>query len=229
MASVWLGHDQNLDRPVAIKVLSDTIAADPEFLARFRREARIAAGLSHPNLVGIYDFGAGDRPYIVMEWVPGEDLGSRIARNAEVDVERLAKELLRAVGHIHSAGILHRDIKPQNILIAPDGNTKLIDFGIALPRDATSLTQTGMILGTERYAAPEVMQGMPATERSDLYSCGVVLRSCPGELPPALNPVVSRLTASEPSRRPSSARQALAPVERRHADPGPPTEAYAPT
>jgi serine/threonine-protein kinase len=216
MASVWLGHDETLDRPVAVKVLSDTIAADAEFVARFRREARVAAGLSHPNLVSVYDYAEGDeRPHLVMEFVPGEDLGSRLARDAAVDCERVARELLGAVAHIHGAGILHRDIKPQNLLIAPDGGLKLIDFGIALPRDATALTRTGLILGTERYAAPEVMQGKPATERSDLYSCGVVLRSCPGEPTGALRAIADWLAEIEPSGRPVSAGQALTQLELR--------------
>jgi serine/threonine-protein kinase len=228
MASVWLGHDETLDRPVAVKVLSDTIAADAEFVARFRREARVAAGLSHPNLVSVYDYADGDeRPHLVMEFVPGEDLGSRIARNAAVDCERIARELLGAVAHIHDAGILHRDIKPQNLLVAPDGSVKLIDFGIALPRDATALTRTGLILGTERYAAPEVMQGKPATERSDLYSCGVVLRSCPGEPTGALRAIADWLADAEPRSRPASAAQALAQLELRTGS-RQPTRALAP-
>jgi serine/threonine protein kinase len=229
MASVWLGHDEVLDRPVAIKVLSDTIASDPEFLARFRREAKVAAGLSHPNLVDVYDFAEEDeRPYLVMEFVPGDDLGTHVSRNSPVDCGKLARELLEAVAHIHAVGIVHRDVKPQNILIAPDGTAKLIDFGIALPGDATSLTQTGLILGTKRYAAPEVMEGLPATERSDLYSCGVVLQSCLGEEPPALRSLVNRLTSADPRRRPASARQALAQLEQ-EGNAGQPTEAFSPT
>jgi serine/threonine protein kinase len=216
MASVWLAHDEVLDRPVAIKVPSDAIASDPEFLARFRREAKVAAGLSHPNLVGVYDYSErGERSYLVMEFVPGDDLGSHISRGSEVDCETLARELLDAVAHIHAVGIIHRDIKPHNIVIAPDGTAKLIDFGIALPRDATSLTQTGLILGTKRYAAPEVMEGRSATERSDLYSCGVVLRACLGEGSATLTSLVDRLTSADPRSRPASARQALAQLERR--------------
>jgi serine/threonine-protein kinase len=228
MASVWLAHDEVLDRPVAIKVLSDAIASDPEFLARFRREAKVAAGLSHPNLVGVYDYSErGERSYLVMEFVPGDDLGSHISRGSEVDCETLARELLDAVAHIHAVGIIHRDIKPHNIVIAPDGTAKLIDFGIALPRDATSLTQTGLILGTKRYAAPEVMEGRSATERSDLYSCGVVLRACLGEGSVTLTSLVDRLTSTDPRSRPASARQALAQLERRPVD-GQPTEAFSP-
>lgn len=229
MASVWLGHDEVLDRIVAIKVLSDTLASDPDFLARFRREATVAAALSHPNLVGVYDYSeAGERPYLVMEFVPGEDLGALIARGVRVDRDRLAGELLGAVAHIHAAGIVHRDIKPHNVLLGEDGTAKLIDFGIALPEDATSLTQTGMILGTKRYAAPEVAEGRPATERSDLYSCGVVLRACPGRGSPALESLVARLTEADPSRRPASARQALLQLEGPAAR-GQATEPFEPT
>ncbi len=230
MASVWLAGDEVLDRPVAIKVLSDTIASDPEFLARFRREARVAAGLSHPNLIGVYDYADGEeRPYLVMEYVPGPNLAGRTSEGAAVDCERLARELLGALDHIHAAGIVHRDVKPQNVLIAADGSAKLIDFGIARPRDATSLTSTGNLLGTARYVAPEVMGGQPATERSDLYSCGLVLRDCLGENAPArLRALVERLSATEPDRRPASAREALAQFARGVSVRGQPTERLTP-
>lgn len=214
MAAVWLGHDEVLDRPIAVKVLSDTIASDPGFVARFRREAQMAAGLSHPNLVGVYDFSEeGERPYLVMQFVPGETLGHRLERGEGVDCDQLAHELLEALAHIHEVGILHRDIKPANIVIEPSGTAKLIDFGIALPRDATALTSTGLILGTERYAAPEVMEGRPATERSDLYSCGIVLRMCQGQCSRALGTLVEALTEKDPRRRPVSAQQALELLE----------------
>lgn len=228
MASVWLASDEVLERPVAVKVLADTIASDPEFLARFRREARVAAGLSHPNLIDIYDFAGGaERPYLVMEYVPGENLAERTQRGGDIDCERLARELLGALAHIHAAGIVHRDVKPQNVLIAPDGSAKLIDFGIALTEDATDLTQTGHLLGTARYIPPEVMRGEPATERSDLYSCGIVLRDCiGGNRPRRLGALVDRLSAADPGGRPASARAALAQVARKTANPVPdqPTE-----
>jgi serine/threonine-protein kinase len=148
MAVVWLGHDEVLERPVAVKVLSDTIASDPGFVARFRREARTMVGLSHPNLVGVYDFSEeGERPYLVMQFVPGESLSSRLERGQRVDGDQLARELLDALSHIHEVGILHRDVKPAKIVIEPNGTAKLIDFGIALPRDATSLTSTGLVPG----------------------------------------------------------------------------------
>jgi serine/threonine-protein kinase len=217
MASVWLAGDEVLERPVAVKVLADTIASDPEFLARFRREARVAASLSHPNLIGIYDYAEGDeRPYLVMEYVPGENLAERMSGKAGVDCERLARELLGALAHIHAAGIVHRDIKPGNVLVAPDGSAKLIDFGIALPKDATALTRTGHLLGTARYIAPEVMAGGPATERSDLYACGILLRDCVGDRPPGQLPaLLARLASEDPRDRPASAEEALRLVNRK--------------
>ncbi len=229
MAAVWLGHDEVLDRPVAVKVLSDTIAGDPGFVARFRREARTAAALSHPNLVGVYDYSEeGERPYLVMQFVPGEDLAALRERGERVDCDQLARELLEALDHIHSAGILHRDVKPANVIVEPGGTAKLIDFGIALPRDATALTSTGLVLGTERYAAPEVMEGRPATERSDLYSAGVLLRSCEGQCSRGLRSAIEWMTNPEPDGRPSSARQALARLERGDRS-GEPTQVFEPS
>ena len=230
MAAVWLGHDEVLDRPVAVKVLADTIAGDPSFVARFRREAHTAAGLSHPNLADVYDFSEeGERPYLVMQFVPGENLAVRMERGRGVDCEQLARELLEALAHIHAAGILHRDVKPANVIIEPGGTAKLIDFGIALPRDATALTSTGLVLGTERYAAPEVMEGQPATERSDLYSCGIVLRSCMGDRSPQLHSLIDWMTEKEAHNRPGSAQQALAELDREAMAPESPTQVFEPT
>jgi hypothetical protein len=217
MAAVWLAHDVILERPVAVKVLSDTLAGDEQFLARFRREAQVAAGLSHPNLVQVYDFDAGDeRPYLVMEYVSGGDLSERLATDeAPPEVERLATELLDALRHIHDAGVLHRDVKPHNVLIGEDGRAQLTDFGIAQPRDATSLTQTGNVLGTERYLAPEVMRGEPPSERSDLYSLGVVLAEAAREgVSFGVWELVDDLRADDPGDRPVSALAALAELER---------------
>jgi len=216
MASVWLAADEVLERPVAIKILSDTIASDPEFVARFRREARVAAGLSHPNLIGIYDYAAdSERPYLVMEYIEGETLAERISRGAPTDCRELARELLGALAHIHAAGIVHRDVKPQNILIDAEGRAKLIDFGIALPADATSLTRTGQFLGTARFIAPEVARGGAASERSDLFSCGIVLRDCCREAgADSLGGLVESLSAERPESRPVSAAAGLAALER---------------
>src|SRR6476646_9758492 len=211
MAAVWLGHDEVLDRPVAVKVLADTIASDPGFVTRFRREATTAAGLTHPNLVGVYDFSEeGERPYLVMQFVPGESLAARLERGEALDRGKLARELLQALDHIHRAGILHRDVKPGNVIIEPDGTAKLIDFGIALTRDATALTSTGLVLGTERYAAPEVMEGHPASERSDLYSLGVVLRACPGAGPAGFDGLVEWLADPDPPAPPGPAARVTA-------------------
>ena len=163
-----------------------------------------------------------------MEFVAGRDLGSWIAREARIDRDKLARELLGAVAHIHAAGIVHRDIKPHNIVLEADRTAKLIDFGIALPPDATSLTQTGLILATKRYAAPEVMAGRPANERSDLYSCGMVLRACGSGGSAELGRLVDALTEEDPADRPRTARQALTRLEERP-DRGLATEAFSPT
>jgi tetratricopeptide (TPR) repeat protein len=230
MAAVWLGHDEVLERPVAVKVLSDTIASDQGFVTRFRREAQMAAGLSHPNLVGVYDFSEeGERPYLVMQFVPGENLAERLERGRRIDGDKLARELLDALAHIHGVGILHRDVKPANIIVEPEGTAKLIDFGIALPRDATALTSTGLVLGTERYAAPEVMNGEPACERSDLYSLGVVLRSCQEGGSALLADLVEWLTAREPRDRPASAQQAQAALDRHPGSEPESTQVFEPT
>ena len=214
MASVWLAHDEVLARPVAVKVLSDSIAADPEYLARFQREAQVAARLTHPNLVNVFDFSATEeRPYLVMEFVEGGNLADRLASGMPVERGRIARELLAALAHIHGAGVLHRDVKPQNVLVGDDGRARLTDFGIAQPHDATSLTQTGQVLGTARYIAPEVMRGEPASESSDLYSLGILLRECPlDDGTPELDALVERLTDPEPDARPISAAEAMIQV-----------------
>jgi serine/threonine-protein kinase len=231
MASVWRADDTVLDRTVAVKVLADTLASDPEFQTRFRREARVVAGLRHPNLFSVYDYAGGDeRPYLVMEYVSGGSLAERMRQGAKIDTRRLADELLGAVDHIHRAGIVHRDIKPQNILLAPDGSAKLIDFGIALPFDATALTRTGHLLGTARYLAPELLDGGVATARSDLYSCGIVLRQCLGDCPAddGLRAAVEWMCADDPRARPPSAKAALTRIDRCVAVPEQPTQRFAP-
>jgi eukaryotic-like serine/threonine-protein kinase len=216
MAAVWLATDERLGRPVAIKVLSDTVAGDREFLDRFRREARVAAGLQHPNLVQVYDFDAGERPYLVMEYIEGGSLAERFAEHDPPPAERLARELLSALRHIHSNGVLHRDVKPHNVLIDAAGRARLSDFGVAQPTDATALTEAGKVIGTESYMAPEVRAGEPASERSDLYSTGVLLAEAAREGAPAhaLWPLIDRLREEDPSRRPASATAALAMLER---------------
>jgi eukaryotic-like serine/threonine-protein kinase len=212
MASVWLARDSRLGRLVAVKVLSEVLALDGEYVRRFRREARIAAGLSHPNLVRVFDFGSeGERPYLAMEYIESGTLAEQEPQS--VEARTLALQLLGALDHIHSAGVVHRDVKPANVLIDSGGRARLTDFGIAQPEDATQLTLTGQVIGTLRYMAPEVRDGSPATERSDLYSCGAVLEErLPPSPPPELAELVESLTQSDPARRPASAATALSPL-----------------
>jgi serine/threonine protein kinase len=210
MASVWLATDEKLERPVAVKLLSEPLATDPSFVARFVREAQLAARLSHPNLVHVYHLEGGERPYLVMEYVSGGTLASAVSADDGPDPRRVARELLAALSTVHGAGIVHRDVKPQNVLIDDDGRSRLTDFGIARPSDATSLTQTGEVLGTMRYMAPELREGRPPTPRSDLYSVGVLLEECFAEsAPPDVLDLAARLSANDPRDRPASASEAL--------------------
>jgi serine/threonine protein kinase len=212
MAIVWRATDLQLEREVAIKVISDVLAGDPRFVARFEREARLAAGLSHPNLVKVFDFSIEEeRPFLIMELVGGGTLAE--ARGRRLDVASLARELLDAVAHIHGAGIIHRDIKPANVLLAADGSPRLTDFGIARGEETTGLTQTGQVLGTLRYIAPEVAAGEPATVRSDLYSLGVLLGELTGDRSEPLSRLLARMTDRDPARRPASAGEALAELD----------------
>jgi serine/threonine protein kinase len=215
MASVWLARDERLDRDVAVTLLSDVLALDPSYVERFRREARIAAQLWHPNLVQVYDFDVDHgRPLLVMEVVHGTTLADLLRQPSQPppDPLRLAPELLGALAHIHAAGVVHRDVKPANVLIGDDGRARLTDFGIAQPTGATRLTMTGGVIGTIGYLAPEVVRGERATPRSDLYSCGVVLAACLDKRSTRdarLERLIERLTAEESERRPPSAAGAL--------------------
>jgi len=178
MATVELARDAELARKVAVKRLSASLAGDPVFQKRFFREARMAASLSHPNLVAVYDVGEDDGvPYIVMEYVAGETLAEVIARNGALDAQRAVDLLLQVCAgleHAHAAGLVHRDIKPQNLLLGADGVLKIADFGIARTPDATRLTQAGTVLGTAAYLAPEQVAGERVTAAADLYSVGAV-------------------------------------------------------
>jgi serine/threonine protein kinase len=193
------------------------LALDPGYVSRFQREARLAARLSHPHLVSIFDFSAhGTRPYLVLEYIAGGTLADRLRTvpSPEWDPVVLARELLDAVGYIHQAGIIHRDIKPANVLIGDDGRARLTDFGIAQPSDATRLTRTGLVIGTQRYISPEVLAGHPADERSDLFACGVLLGEClKAGAARELADLVGQLTDPDPGRRPPSARKAIAMLE----------------
>jgi serine/threonine protein kinase len=217
MATVWLAHDEELDRDVAVKLLSDVLAENPSYIARFRREAGVASRVSHPNLVRVFDYsGEAERPYIVMEYIGGGTLADWIRAGSadEIDAERLAVQLLGALEAIHAAGVVHRDVKPSNVLLDPGGDAHLTDFGIAQPEDATQLTATGEVIGTLKYMAPEVMEGKPATERSDLYALGVLLgEALAGREAPQIEALIDRLTAPNPPERPASAAQAMALLE----------------
>lgn len=213
MAIVWCATDLRLGRRVAIKVMADTLAADPGFVERFAREARTAAGLSHRSLVSVYDYAAAaSRPFLVMELVEGGTLADRI-KQGPVDAEAaraLARDLLAALECVHAAGILHRDIKPANVLVGRDGRARLTDFGIAHPEDATRLTQTGHLIGTLRYLAPEVIAGQTPSQQSDLYALGMLIGELAGENAAGdLQTLVDRLTAADPADRPATAAQAL--------------------
>ncbi len=181
MAQVYLARDRSLDRPVAVKELVPEFATDPSFVERFRREAQAAANLSHPNIVGVYDWGTQDGTYfIVMEYVDGPSLSQVIRRDGPLHPRRaaeLAGEVAAALGFAHSRGVVHRDVKPGNVLLTATGQSKVTDFGIAraLSSPDDDLTQAGSVMGTATYFSPEQAQGLPVDPRSDLYSLGVVL------------------------------------------------------
>jgi serine/threonine-protein kinase len=189
MAEVYDGFDERLHRPVAVKVLLPEMAARADVRRRFEDEARAAARLVHPNVVGVFDSGEdgpdGALPYLVMERLPGETMADRMraasSAGTPLDVEwvlRVAGDVLLALGAAHAAALVHRDVKPGNVLIAADGCAKVADFGIAKSLEvaaAGDLTSTNQLLGTPAYVAPERIEGLPATVESDLYAVGVLL------------------------------------------------------
>jgi serine/threonine-protein kinase len=178
MALVYRARDGELDRPVAIKLLADNLASDQGFRRRFLREARLAARLAHPNVVQIYDMGAVDgRPYIVMEYVEGETLAALLERRGRIparEATELALQVCDGLQHAHEAGLVHRDVKPQNVLVCGDGTLKITDFGIARSAHGTRLTEIGSVLGTAAYLAPEQAAGEEVTAAADIYALGVV-------------------------------------------------------
>ncbi|MDO8879509.1 MAG: Stk1 family PASTA domain-containing Ser/Thr kinase [Coriobacteriia bacterium] len=238
MADVYKSVDEVLGRTVAVKVLHARYAADPNFVARFRQEAQAAANLSHPNIVNIYDWGRdGETYYIVMEYVNGRDLKSLITERGPLDPLKAAEyaaQVCAALGVAHGYDIIHRDIKPHNIVLTPDGAIKVMDFGIARAGN-TTMTQTGSVLGTAQYISPEQAQGRTLTPSSDLYSLGVTLyelvtgrvpfdgdtpvatalmqvndeatppRQVRGSIPPGLEAVILRAMRKDPGQRYTSA------------------------
>ncbi len=183
MSTVYRAFDETLQRQVAIKLMNREVSTDSDQLERFRREARAVAQLSHPHIVAVIDAGEDldpthPRPYIVLEYVEGETLKERIRRQGRLDVAEAvayAIEIARALGAAHARHIVHRDVKPQNVLIDEEGSAKVTDFGIARTLDEEGLTADGRVLGTTDYVAPEQALGHRVTGQSDLYSLGVVL------------------------------------------------------
>jgi eukaryotic-like serine/threonine-protein kinase len=257
MAAVYLAHDAELERPVAIKVLAEHLASDEAFRQRFLREARMAAKLSHPNVVHVYDQGDEDgRPFIVMEYVEGMTLGDELRGNgplAPARVVDLGLQICGGLEHAHASGLVHRDVKPGNLLLRADGTVKIADFGIARAAQATKLTQIGSVLGTAAYLAPEQAAGEPVTAAADIYSLGCVLfelltgrtpyvfeslpelvvkqreepitpiRELRPEVPAELEAAVMHCLARNPEYRPASAAELA--QELAAGSPEPPTEA----
>jgi eukaryotic-like serine/threonine-protein kinase len=238
MGEVWRARDRVLDRIVAAKVLRSEYTGDPSFLARFRNEARHTAALTHPNIASVYDYGettdetgTQQLAFLVMEYVEGQPLVSILHDEGRLPVDwtlHVLHQSAEGLSAAHRGGVVHRDIKPGNLLIRPDGVVKLTDFGIAQARDATPLTKTGMVVGTAQYLSPEQAQGMEVTAASDVYSLGVVAYEClagarpfdgasqvaialahinrpppplPADVPPAVRLLVERALAKDPADR----------------------------
>ena len=178
MAEVYLAEDEELGRKVALKMLNERHARDEQFVERFKREARNAAGLSHPHIVRIYDRGQAEGTYyIAMEYLDGPTLKELLVRKGPtppLTAIKFAREILSALAEAHRHEIVHRDIKPHNVIVSPDWNVKVTDFGIARS-GASQMTEAGSIVGTAQYLSPEQARGKPVDQRSDLYSLGIVL------------------------------------------------------
>jgi len=201
MATVELADDLELERPVAIKRLAENLAANDEFKRRFLREARLAARLSHPNIVAVYDVGEEDgRPFIVMEYVEGETLADLLRDRGRIEPAKavaLALQVCAGLETAHEAGLVHRDVKPQNLLVTPSEAVKIADFGIARSVDGTRLTQAGTVLGTAAYLSPEQASGETVTAAADLYALGAVLYELLTGRPPYVADSLAELVARQ--------------------------------
>jgi serine/threonine protein kinase len=209
MADVWLAEDTELDRNVAIKILHDRFAQDTEFVQRFQREAQSAAGLQHPNVVGVFDRGVfRDTYFIAMEYVDGPSLKDLVKGGMGTkDAIDFTRQILNAARFAHRKGIIHRDLKPQNVLIDDEGRARVADFGIARGGENSDITATGSVMGTAQYLSPEQAQGKPTTPRSDIYSIGVILyEALTGRVPFEGDSAVAVALkqVSEAPRRPSA-------------------------
>jgi len=188
MSSVYKARDSLLERHVALKILHEQYSADDDFVERFKREARSVAQLQHPNIVTVIDRGDEDgRQFIVFEYIEGENLKEHVVRKGRLEVREaleIAVEVARGLAFAHDQGLIHRDVKPQNVLLNGDGRAKVTDFGIARTVDVDGMTQTGTVLGTSNYIAPEQASGQPVDAHSDVYALGVVLYELlAGEVP----------------------------------------------
>jgi hypothetical protein len=216
MGSVWKARHLALHRTVAVKFLSESLAGTPEFARRFEGEAQALARLSHPGIVAVHDFGReGENAFIVMEYVDGRPLSSRLPL-PEAEVLPVALQVLDALAYAHAHGVVHRDVKPDNILVEASGRVKVTDFGIAriLADDGTRHTLAGRLLGTPAYMAPEALAGGPPDPRMDVYSMGVVLYEAlsghlpagdTGPVPGPLGRIVRKAMERDPARRYASA------------------------
>jgi eukaryotic-like serine/threonine-protein kinase len=227
MGIVRAAHDEVLHRDVAVKLLADNLAADAEARERFLREARAAARIHDPHVVAVHDVGdEAGRPFLVMELVDGPSLADVLATRGRLppdEVVGVAAQALAGLTRAHEAGLLHRDVKPGNLLCHPDGTLKVTDFGVAEAADTPSLTRTGFVIGTRSYLAPERRRGRPADVRTDLYALGATLvelltgrppaedesHELPDDTPQGLRRLVGMLLAEDPADRPSSSEAAL--------------------
>jgi serine/threonine-protein kinase len=221
MARVFLGRDEVLDRPVAVKLLKP-VHGDTDINDRFEREGRTAARLAHPNIVQVYDAGEAEfdgreTSYIVMEYIPGGDLKGLInsrGRLSGAELARLGEEVCAGLAHAHKRGVIHRDIKPHNILLDENGHAKVTDFGIARALDATQATRSGAYLGTALYSSPEQLQGQKATPKSDVYSLGATLYQAATGLPPFSGGSPLEIASQHVSKTPVPCRERGADVSK---------------